>query len=145
MSVKVEIKLPGFNRLQARLRRMSNWDRDGLFDAIGAEAESQTKRRIADEKTTPEGQAWPPWCPEYAGTRHSGHSLLRGEGHLLESITHNVVTDGVEVGSNLAYAGAHNYGVPGRQHARQYLGLSRQNEDDIEAVIDDWIDQEMAL
>ena len=136
--VAVQVQLRGFDSIQSKLRRMANIDIDSLMDAIGTEVEGQTKRRIESEKTGPDGKVWPPWSDEYAKTRHSGHSLLRSEGHLLESITHNVVAEGVDTGTNLGY-GASN------QDTRPYLGLSPQNEDDIDTVINDWLREEMAL
>ncbi|MFA0026812.1 phage morphogenesis protein, partial [Vibrio sp. 10N.261.49.A5] len=32
-----------------------------LLDSLGGIVESQTRRRIADEKTAPDGSPWPGW------------------------------------------------------------------------------------
>ncbi|HEX9844041.1 MAG TPA: phage virion morphogenesis protein [bacterium] len=131
-----------------RLDGLANFDRAGLLDAIGAEGESQTRRRIEDEKTGPEGQPWDPWAPRYARTRHGGHSLLMGEGDLLDSIQYLVAGGTVEWGSNLVYAAIHQFGgeeigMPGLP-ARPYLGLNPENETELLAVVNDFLDEALA-
>jgi phage virion morphogenesis protein len=138
-----EIDARELDRVRFALVRMSSARFDKLADTIGTELDSQTKERIEDDKKAPDGTPWASWSSEYAKTRHAGQSLLQGESHLLDSITHNVV-DGsdVEHGSNLEYAAVHQYGHDfGRRRipARPYLGLSRDNERDILAVADDWL------
>lgn len=84
-----------------------------LADDIGAVVESQTKRRIADEKTAPDGSKWEAWSESYAKTRHGNQSLLRGNGDLLDSIQFYTEKKAVHVGSPLVYAGVHNDGFSG--------------------------------
>ncbi len=84
-----------------------------LLDALGGIVESQTRRRIADEKTSPDGSAWDDWSSSYAKTRHGNQSLLRGDGDLLDSIEYQVQRDQVRIGSPLAYAGVHQDGFSG--------------------------------
>ena len=63
-----------------------------------------------------------------------------GGGHLRDSITHNVTADGVEVGSNLAYAATHQYGDPRRNiPERPYLGASEQDLDELRDIVDGWL------
>ena len=57
-----------------------------LADAVGALLESSTKRRIADEKTAPDGTRWPGWSDAYGATRRRGQTLLVSEGDLRDSI-----------------------------------------------------------
>lgn len=114
---------------------------------IGALIENQTKARIAHEKTSPDGEAWPAWSERYAASRHHGHSLLQAEGHLLDSIAWTVEgEDELQVGSNLVYAAIQQFGgTEGKARgaaaipARAYLGLSDQNISDIERALDAWI------
>lgn len=106
-----------------------------LLDVVGAIAESGSRRRIQYEKKDPDGKRWKPWSRHYAQTRHSGHSLLSGEGHLLDSIQHSVDGDSVSVGSNKVYAAIHQFGgAAGRGQkalipARAYLGLSKLDKE----------------
>ena len=116
-------------------------DRKGLLKAVGSELETQTRRRLSDEKEAPAGTPWPEWSDDYAATRHGGHSLLQSEGDLLDSITYEVSDDRVEVGTNLIYGAIHQFGgdevgipIP----PRPYLGLSRDNRADLEAILEDW-------
>ncbi|EGJ20114.1 phage virion morphogenesis protein [Cereibacter sphaeroides WS8N] len=117
---------------------------------VGALIEDQTKLRLADEKTSPEGAAWAPWSAAYDESRnHRKHSLLVAEGDLRDSVQN--VTTGTEavVGSNLVYAAHHQFGTdPSKRRAgvpdgaagagipaRPWLGLSADNRADIEALV----------
>ena len=113
---------------------------------VGAEAETQTHRRLRDEKSDPDGNAWESWSDDYALTRHGGNSLLMGEGDLDDSIQFIVGIEQVEIGSNLPYAAIHNFGgeeVGINIPARQYLGFSDENEMDLLAVVDDFLADEL--
>jgi phage virion morphogenesis protein len=103
-----------------------------LVQTIAKGVETQTKHRIANEKTAPDGEHWAPWSPGYAATRTSANSLLVGEHPLLDSITGQAVsnTDAL-IFSTVPYAGVHQFGLGGIP-ARPYLGLSDQNAADIE-------------
>lgn len=108
--VALNFNFRGIERLQNRIHALGELDRHDLLDAIGAEIETQTHRRIRDEKSGPDGTPWPNWFAEYAKTRHGNHSLLMGEGNLDDSIQSIVSGDDVETGSNLAYAAVHQFG-----------------------------------
>lgn len=138
-----------------------------LYDALAALIESRTRRRIAEEKTGPDGTAWAAWSPAYAASRHAGQSLLRGQGALLDSIQ-SIATEGsAEVGSNLVYAAIHQLGGQTRPHeirpkhatvlafgggfaakvnhpgstipARPFLGLDDEDGRRIEELVGDWL------
>lgn len=146
--IEVRIESPELERLRKRLLRWSAAvrDRSRLLVALGAEVESQVRRRISEDKKGPDGEVWPPWSERYAATRRGGHSLLESEGDLLESITTVVEQDQVEVGTNLVYGAIHQFGgaeVDMPIPARPYLGLGPRNVDDLEAVLDDWIDDRL--
>ena len=144
----ISLESDSIQQLQARLARLAGLaSGNTLLTALGAEIESQTRRRIADEKTTPAGADWPDWSEGYAATRHSGHSLLQSGGELLGSIQQLVSGDTVEVGSNLIYAALHQHGgepvgidVP----AREWLGLSGDNLADLHGILTDWTDNQLA-
>jgi phage virion morphogenesis protein len=142
--VRIEVDVSGLKRLQARIARLSAIDRRALLEGIGAEVETQVRRRIAEEKSGPEGTQWPAWSPRYARTRGPRHSLLVGQGDLLDSIQRIASGGQVEVGSNLVYAAIHQFGGaeagrPGLP-ARPYLGLGPRDEDEIQRVVGDWLD-----
>jgi phage gpG-like protein len=71
-----------------------------------------------------------------------------GEGDLLDSIQYLVAGGTVEWGSNLVYAAIHQFGgeevdMPGLP-ARPYLGLSPENETELLAVVNDFLDEALA-
>ncbi|HBD18678.1 MAG TPA: phage virion morphogenesis protein [Arenimonas sp.] len=135
----IHIDLSGIKALERRLAALGGFDAGDLLDVIGAQVESQARRRISEEKQAPDGAAWPNWSEEYAATRHSGHSLLEGEGDLIGSLDHVVSGNEVEIGSNLIYAATHQFGDEERNiQARPYLGLSAGDEAEIERTILDW-------
>lgn len=68
-----------------------------LLDSLGGIVESQTRRRIADEKTSPDGQRWDDWSSSYAKTRHGNQSLLQADGDLLDSIQYQVQRNQVRI------------------------------------------------
>ncbi|MCP3943463.1 MAG: phage virion morphogenesis protein [Desulfobacteraceae bacterium] len=135
-----------FARLAERLERLAELELGELLDLVGSEVESQTRRRIESEKTDPEGSAWAEWSDNYAATRKGGKKLLENEGDLLDSITFEVGEDELVVGTNLIYGAIHQFGgeevgIP--IEARAYLGLSDENEDDVLALVDDWLDDQL--
>ncbi len=138
--VALEIRTEGLELALERMKKLSAFRRLGMFEILGSEVESQTKRRISDEKSYPaSGLPWLPWSPAYAETRHAGRSLLQNEGPLLESIQHVAGSDAVETGSNLVYAAIHQFGgaavgKPGLP-AREYLGLSPENISDLDDLL----------
>ena len=78
--------------------------------------------------------------------RHGGHSLLEREGGLIDSITSDSRDSEAIWGSNLVYAAAQNFGYENNNlPAREFLGLSEENTQDMLALIDDWIDSVVSL
>ncbi|TWC35058.1 phage virion morphogenesis protein [Pseudomonas sp. SJZ079] len=129
-------------RIARRLERLVQLDVEPLLEGIGAEVESQTRRRIQVDKHGPAGEAWPEWSADYAETRHSGQSLLQGTGHLQDSITYQVEGDSVLVGSPLVYAATHQFGDPDRGiEARPYLGLEGEDHEDVVGMIEDYLEE----
>jgi phage virion morphogenesis protein len=134
--------LSGVAMLQRRVEAIGKFERRRLLDEIGATVESQTRRRIEDDKADPEGKAWPAWSDRYAKNRHGNQSLLESKGMLIGSLGYAVALAGdqVEVGSNLIYAATHQFGDPKRNiPARPYLGLSGEDEAELEEVIDNFL------
>ena len=142
----LQFDLSGISRLEKRLAKLAHPDTRSLLDALGAEGESQTRRRLDEEKTGPDGKAWPEWSERYAATRRSGQSLLVAGGDLLDSIQHLVSGDTAEWGTNLIYGAIQQFGgeeVGMNIPPRPYLGLSPENMADLEAVVDNWVDAQL--
>lgn len=138
-----------------KLKRLADIDKSALLDVLGALGVSQTQKRIASEKRSPDGEAWRP--------NRRGGSILVLEGHLLGSIDHQVGSDEVSWGSSLVYAAIHQTGgtiraksgkslhfMMGNQHffpksvtipARPYLGLSEENKQEIADTLNEWISE----
>ena len=145
----INIEAHGLERLHERLNRFTGTNLSMLHDALGSEIEDQTRRRISDEKQSPEGSRdWDDWSEDYAPTRHQGQSLLQGEGDLLDSITYQISGNQIEVGTNLVYAAIHQFGgaeVGNNIFASPFLGISSDNEDDLLAIMDRWADQQLGM
>lgn len=140
--IAFEIHLDGLAAMQQRLDLLARMDIAPLRENVGALVESQTRRRIHSEKTSPSGKAWAPWGPNWASSRHKGHGLLENEGDLLDDIHFAVSAGDIEVGSNLVYAAIQHFGgdevgipIP----SREYLGLSDENWAEIIDLTDDFI------
>lgn len=154
MSLDLHIGMGSVDRLAARIARLADLPTRPLMDEIGATVESQTRRRLDTDKTAPDGTPWVPWSTAYARTRRPGQSLLRADGHLADSIDYVVGAggDSVEVGSNMVYAAAHQYGLDMsivstrarvRIPARPYLGLSDADVEELSALVDDYVDRQL--
>lgn len=150
MSIGLQFDLSSVARLQERIARLANPDRKDLLEQLAGVAESQTRKRINEEQQSPDGEPWQAWSADYAATRHGGQSLLQGEGNLVDSITSEIEGDEALIGSNLVYAAIHQHGgtpdmAPGPAGipAREYLGFSQDNLDEIEAVADRWLDKHL--
>jgi len=138
----ISVNLLEDKRLARRIDRLAELPLLPLLESIGAEVVSQTQRRIAVDKASPSGQAWPEWSAEYAETRHSGQSLLQGENHLVNSMTFQTMGDSVLVGSPLVYAATHQYGDEDRGiPQREYLGLEGVDLDDVVGLIEDYLEE----
>lgn len=81
-------------------------DQRGMWDEIGASVETSARYRITDSNVAPDGNPWP---PSIRVLLHGGKTLYK-DGDLQRTITHNVLPQGVEIGSDLAYARIHQLG-----------------------------------
>lgn len=155
-SIEVDIIGEAFAGLEARLRTLSSGadHYSELLESIGAVVESQTRRRIQEEKTGPSGRPWRKWAKRTAKRRHGGQSLLKYDGNLLDSIEAQLTADktGVEVGTSMKYGAAQQYGMwisvvetqaSIKVPARPYLGLSRANNDEVTEMIEDFVNELM--
>lgn len=135
--IGLEMNVEGIRAADLFIGGLTRWDLADLAFNIGAILESSTKRRIAEEKTAPDGTPWVPWSEAYDETREPYHSLLVNEGNLRDSIANTSRGLAAIVGSNLIYA-AHQHegsegdgGIP----SRPFLGVSDEDEREIRALI----------
>lgn len=179
MSISVQVTgTEELQRFQRMLETLSDPKHKAeLLNALGGVVESQTKRRIEDEKTAPDGSPWDAWSGNYEKTRHGNQSPLQSEGDLLESIQYVVQANQVRIGSPLAYARVHQEGFSGAVQVdahtriitqafgkalafpvyqsvgsfsrmmnipqREFLGLGRENQTEVYAVIGDFMQELM--
>lgn len=128
------IETRGVPAVERMLRRLSFLELDEALDAMGTIVENQVRRRISKQEGAPDGSSWEPLSDSYEKWKQqrSSGGILELYGDLRDSLTHNVLSDGVEIGSNLVYAGV-------QQETRPYLGLSDDNVSELEDEIDRWI------
>ncbi|WP_062560610.1 phage virion morphogenesis protein [Paracoccus aminovorans] len=133
VAVETDVRIP-----LSALTRLTDDELALIAYEIGTLIEDQTKLRVADEKTAPDGSAWPAWSEAYAETCKPHHSLLVDQGNpgLLESIQNYTTGMQAVVGTNLVYGAIHQFGSEdGTLPAREYLGLSADNRTAIEDLV----------
>lgn len=114
--------LDALGRLQSALR-----DPAPAYHALGGHFIFSTQRNI-ERETAPDGTKWRPLSPRTAAkrigrgrnARQRGYAhILRVSARLYQSVSYQVLADGVEWGSNLVYARIHQLGgeisMPPRQ------------------------------
>lgn len=156
----LSIEVSGLTELQAALDRAVRAldDPRDLLDALGATLEANINLRF-ETKTDPNGTPWAPLSPAtlaiYAaedGGKRRG-TLLERTGQMINSLTHNVGPDYVQVGmSRLTDGGQwalpllHETGTTRMPRRGIFLGdwelgtLGAQDEADLLADIDAWLD-----
>lgn len=142
---------PAFAELMLRMGDLSR-----PMDEIGAALVDSTHHRF----TTGIGPDGRPWDVSRRAAEEGGKTLVDRR-HLEDSITHHPIHNSVEVGTNLVYAGIHQFGgtIKGKDGgkltfragggwvsvdqvdipARPYLGVDDADSDEIEAIIDGWL------
>lgn len=133
---ELSVDIAGLLPAQRVLDRLSRLHTTRLLDVLGSELESQTRRRLSEEKTGPDGISWAPWSGDYAARRPNKGGLLELSGDLIDSIAYEVGDDAVTVGSSMLYALVHQdgdeeMGIP----ARPYLGVSDNNLEDLGELV----------
>lgn len=105
--VQVAVTPDGLGGLDAALARLDQLGRTPrrIWQAIGNYGESSTRLRFRNQ-VGPDGQPWKPSARAKAG----GGKTLVLTARLLRSISHQVHADGVDWGTNVVYAGIHQFG-----------------------------------
>ena len=154
MSVGITIEIENMDAVLSLVGNFADLDTETLLTTIGALGESQTRRRIEEEKSAPDGT---PWQENAEGTS----ILLRTGKHLRDSIAWNVSGDTASWGSSWEHAHVHQNGAVitpknarmlsffaggGRVFAkkvtipaRPFVGLSEDNKQEIREVVTDFL------
>lgn len=91
-----------------------------LFAAFGRYGVSSTRLRFRNQ-VDPDGQRW---FPSQRVRKHGGQTL-RLSGRLRNSVTFNVLTDGVEWGTNVAYGPRQQFGFDRVVNVKQHFRVPR--------------------
>lgn len=138
-----------FDLAVEQAERMASIDVGELTEHIGEIVERQTLDRF-DEKESPDGEPWQEWSPAYAAWREGrGQGILVLEGELLDSIHLSATRNTATIGSALEYAGYHQAPSAASRArgavARPWLGLSTDNEREVQAAVGQFILDEVGL
>jgi phage gpG-like protein len=104
--------------IEAVLNQLGNFDslKNQLFDEIGAGIVDSVQHRFL----TVTGVDGNPWKISWRAKLQGGETL-RDTGRLMNSYTHNVLSSGVEVGTDVAYAPHLHYGATILPKNGQYI------------------------
>lgn len=132
-------------------------DMHPLMEQFGQYGEDSTRQRFSDQ-VAPDGERW---APSYRARTQGGETLL-DSGRLRASMSYLASSSSAEWGTNVIYAGVHQFGdtirpkaggvlkfnIPGLgfrsahevvMPQREFLGLSAEDEDELGAIVDDYI------
>lgn len=105
-----------FARLKQDLNALEDIDPTGLNKKIGEVLVSSTKKRFEDEKG-PDGTAW----KKSRRVESGGGQTLSEKGRLKGSINYQANATGVEIGTNVIYAGVHQKGMEIKPKKAKFL------------------------
>lgn len=106
---------------------LTNQDHIDILHAVGVTLESSAKQRFSN-KQAPDGTSWKP-------SQKNKNTLIKTT-TLMRSIVSVASADEVEVGSGINYSIFHQDGTK-HLPKRQYLGVSKDDEADIQEIIAD--------
>jgi len=159
VTAAVRITSTGIEEALAALSAAGAFAQDptDAFDQIGAAMVASTQIRF-ERQTAPDGSPWP---PSIRALTEGGLTLTKS-GRLVQSITHQADSTGVEWGTDVFYAGVHQWGatirpvnatalrfkLPGRLGwrtasevtlpRRAFLGIDAEDEAEILEILADW-------
>ena len=123
--VGINIQADGESLIVQALERFSGLDqtKQQLFEAIGSTVSNNIRRRWMVGEGL-EGK----WRISGRVARQGG-TTLRDTSRLMNSITHNVLPNGVEIGTDVEYAAIHHFGGEIHHEARMRRTYFRQGRD----------------
>lgn len=122
--VAITIEPDGESAVMQALERLSAFDQSkpDLFGKIGNVVVSNIRNRWERGEGL-EGK----WLLS-GRVRREGGTTLRKNSHLLDSMTYNVLPNGVEIGTNKTYAAIHHFGGEIKYEARMRRTYFRQDQ-----------------
>ena len=105
-----------FSRLKRDLKSLGDFKPRVLNEKIGELLVSSTIKRFEDEEA-PDGTKW----DQSIRAKNDGGKTLTDNKHLKGSIHHHASAAGVEVGTNLIYAGVHQNGMEIKPKTAKFL------------------------
>ena len=143
MQIDVTHDIPALNEHLATLQQRLNGNLTPLMQAIGSVLEGSTRQRFAD-KQSPNGVAWAVLMPATVKAKNGRSNILVDSGDLIRSITFHATRDSVMVGTDRPYGKYHQTGTKKadgstKMVARPWLGLSQQDQFDINDLIVDYL------
>lgn len=102
----MNIKFDDDSPITALLHRLAQFDQSKLYDEMGAGLVDSVQNRFVTG-TDVDGN---PWKVSWRAQLQNGQTL-RDTGRLMNSYTHNVLPNGVEVGTDVEYAAPLHYGA----------------------------------
>lgn len=143
MQINVTDQIPALNEHLTALQQRLNGDLTPLMQAIGSLLEGSTRQRFAD-KVSPNGVAWAVLMPSTVKAKNGRSNILVDSGDLIRSITFHASNDSVVIGTDRPYGKYHQTGTKKadgstKMVARPWLGLSQQDQFDINDLIMDFL------
>ena len=122
MAFAISIQADGSSPVMEALTQLAGLNTAAMFDEIGAELVSSTQRRFTGQHDV-DGNPWKiSWRASMQGRDGVGvGETLRDTGRLMNSYTHNVLSSGVEVGTDVEYAPHLHYGATILPKNGQYI------------------------
>lgn len=157
----ISVKVEGHEALLKRIKELSAIDTGGAMRAIAEGLRTSTMERF-DTTTDPEGKRW----KASIRARESAGKTLTKSARLKNSIRAEADKTGMAVGTNTIYAATHQFGAKGRVikakrakalrfkfngqwvsvkkvqvdiPARPFLGISAEDDKEIQETLDDMI------
>ncbi|SPL70310.1 phage virion morphogenesis protein [Acinetobacter stercoris] len=116
MAVAITVRAENESVVMEILQHYLNLDYAKVFDEIGAYGVSSSQMRFINQSDV-EGN---PWQMSWRASLQGGQ-ILRDTGRLMNSLTHNVIGNGVEWGTNVEYAAPLHFGAVIMPKTAEYL------------------------
>jgi phage virion morphogenesis protein len=153
--IRIDVRSEEASRLLDEMQRRTG-DLNPVLKGIGDILVSSTQQRFVDQKG-PDGNPWAALSPVTLARRRGGGigaNILRDTGRLASSVNYKVSGGSIDLGTNVIYAGTHQYGarkgaygktkrnspIPwGDIPARPMFGYSDQDQQDVLELIERYL------
>ncbi len=138
MRIDVTNEIADLNAQLMQLYGRLNGDFSPLMRKIGRLLEDSTRERFAT-KQDPNGVSWEQLAPSTLRQKKGGGGILVASSDLMKSITYRAYQTSVEVGTNEEHGKYHQTGTP-NMPAREFLGLSTDDKDNIQQTLNEFLE-----